>query len=234
MKIHKFILDFKASDKNIRLTNLEAVKQVKKVLRLRVGEAIILSRGDGLDFYAKIQKINNDSIDCEIFEEKKNGNESEKKVIVFCAILKKENFEFVIQKGTEIGVSEFYPILTEKTVKLDLNLERLRKIAKESAEQSGRGIVPVVNPPLSFEDSLQKCREIGSAFILHQDGKDISDFKESLKVAQITGIIIGPEGGWSPRELESAERSKIPALTLGRLTLRAETAAILGAFMVLK
>lgn len=234
MKIHKFILDFKEVGKNIRITNPETVRQIKKVLRLKVEETIILSRGDNTDFYTKITKINNDSVDCLISEVKKSETENERKILLFCSILKKENFEFVIQKGTEVGVSEFYPILTEKTVKLDLNLERLRKIAKEAAEQSGRGVVPVVNPPLSFADSLQKCREIGSAFILDQSGKGFDMLRESLKAAPVVGVIVGPEGGWSPRELEEAERSEIPALNLGRLTLRAETAAILGAFTVLR
>ncbi len=234
MKIHRFINNFKKEGSLIKITDPKIFHQLKKVLKIKSGEVVILSEGNGIDFSTKLKTFGKDFVEFEILEERENQNEPKRKIFLFAAILKRENFEFIIQKGTEIGVEEFFPIITERTVKLDLNLERLRKIAKEASEQSGRGIVPLVNPPLSFADSLQKCRELGFAVILNQNGKEIERFKDSLKTNSVIGIIIGPEGGWSPREIEEAEKFGIPALTLGRLTLRAETSAILGAFSFLK
>lgn len=75
---------------------------------------------------------------------------NQREVILYCAILKHENFELVVQKATEAGIKEIAPIITTRTIKLDIRKDRLEKIIKEAAEQSGRGVVPVWNWPLNL------------------------------------------------------------------------------------
>ena len=90
---------------------------------------------------------------------------------LYCAVLKRENFEWVVQKCTELGIRAIIPIVTTRTVKTGLKMDRLRIIAKEAAEQSGRGIIPVINNPLEFDRALEEAKHQQNIFfhtITHQ------------------------------------------------------------------
>ncbi len=155
MKIHRFIGPFDLSKKEIDITDKEIFNQMKNVLRLKIGEIVELCDGLNISAIAEILKIEKDNIHVSAKEVIKDKNKTKNDVTLFCAILKKENFELVVQKTTECGVSKIVPIITSRTIKNGLNMERLRKIAKEASEQCGRTNIPEILEPMSFDESLK-------------------------------------------------------------------------------
>ncbi len=230
MKIHRFIGNFEFNGKKAVINDEEIINHIKNVLKLNPGEKIILESGNLDEKLAKITKINRNSIECEIVSEYKNKSESEVYGILYCAVLKKENFELVVQKAVETGIKEIVPIITQRTVKLNLNEERLLKIAKEAAEQSGRGIIPKIGAITKFEDAIERAKNIGENFFCDASGSELKNLQ--LKNLNAIGVWIGPEGGWDEREIETAKENKFKIISLGKTTLRAETAAIIASYLI--
>ena len=230
MKIHRFIIQNNLKTDNLEIVDQEIVGQIKNVLRLKVGEEVIVGDGKGKEILAEIKEIGKSSIVLKINQVKENNNEPKNSVTLYCAVLKKENFELVTQKATEVGIKNIIPVISERTIKLGLNKERLEKIAKEAAEQSGRGVVPVISEPMSFEKAVESASREGSSFLFDSSGEV---FKENSLNGEVSAFI-GPEGGWTERELSLARSNGLSIVSLGKLTLRAETAAIIASYLLIK
>lgn len=230
MKIHRFIIPSNLRSDELEITDQDIVGQIKNVLRLKLGEKVIVGDGRGKEVLSEIKKIGKSSVTLKVHRVEENSNETKNSVTLYCSVLKKENFELVVQKATEIGVRYIVPVITERTVKLGLNKERLEKIAKEAAEQSGRGIVPVIFKPMSFEEAVGNTYLAGSKFIFDALG---GVFKETSLKGEIAAFI-GPEGGWTEKELALARSKDFTIVSLGKLTLRAETAAIVASYILTK
>lgn len=228
MREDRFFVNLKLKRGILEISDKEIFHQLKNVLRKRVGERIILLDGSGKEGIAEIKKFSKEKIGLEILEIRENKREPEVFVCLFCSILKKANFEFVVQKATEIGVKEIVPIICKNTVKLGLNLKRLEKIAKEASEQCGRGILPKILTPMKFEEALNKTKNFKLKILFDASGENFSKIKE--KPDQIA-IFVGPEGGWDEKEIELAKKENFKILNLGKLNLRAETAAAIGSFL---
>jgi 16S rRNA (uracil1498-N3)-methyltransferase len=231
MRIHRFIGDFNLNQKSLLVSDKNFYNQVKNVLRLLPKSKIILADGKNNEAEARIILISKDGIKLEIEKTYINQNEPEKEVFLYCAILKKENFEFVVQKATEIGIKKIIPIITKRTVKLSLNQSRLKIIAKEAAEQSGRGIVPEILTPISFSQACKDSKSNSINYFFDLSGKALENF--SRKNVASAGIFIGPEGGWDENEIKMSLDFGHCLVSLGKLTFRAETAAILASYLVL-
>lgn len=230
MKIHRFIGKFNFDQNKIVIEDKEIVNHINNVLKLRQGEEIIL-KGSGLDEkLAKITKTARHFIECEIISESENKNESEVYGILYCAVLKKENFELVVQKATECGIKEIIPIITKRTVKLNLNYDRLQKIAKEAAEQSGRGIIPEIKGIIDFEDAVKNPANNNKNFFCDASGSKLTDHMPINNTAM--SVWVGPEGGWDESEVEMAKENNFEIISLGKTTLRAETAAIIASYLI--
>jgi 16S rRNA (uracil1498-N3)-methyltransferase len=225
MKIHRFIDNFDLSQKETEITG-EIAHQIIKVLKLKVGEKIELCNGLGIYAMAEIKEINKKSVLVEI--ERIEKITENKKTTLFCAVLKKENFELVVQKATETGISKIVPIISARTIKTGLNLERLQKIAKEASEQSGRSIVPEILEPIGFEKSLELINESDINILYDISGKELNLDKNN----SLHNIFIGPEGGWTTEEIEKVKNLNFKIASLGSLTLRAETAAIISSYLI--
>ncbi len=254
MKIHRFIVNFDLSKKELEIKDKELINQIKNVLRLKQGEFIELCDGKSISAMTEIVEIGKDIIKVKVSAPLRSssfaGQNSTKKVNLFCAILKKENFEMVVQKTTECGVSKIIPIITSRTIKTGLNLERLRKIAKEASEQSGRINVPEILEPISFEKSLELAKEKDLNILFDASGelslKTHGYFSAEkflvLAPSRSQGILkdnspfvnlfIGPEGGWTKSEIEKAKSLNFKIVSLGSLTLRGETAAIIATYLI--
>ncbi len=225
MKIHRFIGSFDlhtASETVVDDTRL--FNQLKNVLRLAPGEKILIGNGRGEEAEAEIKVLEKEKLVLKINEVRPVRTEPVRKVKLFCAVLKKENFELATQKATEIGVSEITPMITERTVKTGLNEERLQKIIKEAAEQSGRGILPILHSALKLEEAL-----------LTEAGKKIFFDPSGAPLSSVTGeeaaIFIGPEGGFTEAEIALARKHGAQIATFGPLIFRAETAAIIATYL---
>ena len=141
------------------------------------------------------------------------------------ALLKRDTTDLVVEKATELGVSTLLPVITERTNAARVNLGRLRAIAIEAAEQSERLTVPAIHPPAPLYDMLAAWpgdRPLHVAI-------ERSDAQMMRSVSGPAGLLIGPEGGWGPRDHAVLERlAFIRPVSLGTRILRAETAAIAG------
>lgn len=194
-----------------------------------MGDRIILFNGTGIEAEAEIKKFSKDKIEVEVLNIEKPEREPKIFVSLFCSILKKSNFELVVQKATEIGVKEIIPILCKNTVKTGVNLKRLEKIAKEATEQSKRITLPKIKKVLSFKEAIERAKNFDLKILFDISGKDFSLVK---KGAKSVAIFIGPEGGWDELEIEMAKKENFEILNLGKLNLRSETAAIVASFLV--
>ena len=154
MRLHRFIGDFDLKKGTIPITHGDFLNQARNVLRLKIGDRIILSDGRGMEAEGILEGLDKKRALVHISNRSENRNEPECKVILYCALIKRENFEWVVQKATEVGVTAIVPIISERTVKLSLKRERLLKIIKEAAEQSGRTVVPTSSDPMDFSDSF--------------------------------------------------------------------------------
>lgn len=228
MKIHRFIDNFNLSGKEIEITG-EIAHQMAKVLKLEINEQVELCDGKGKNVLGKIKSLNKNSVIVEAEKTWIRENESKRSVTLFCAVLKKENFELVVQKTTECGVNKIIPIITTRTVKTGLNIERLQKIAKEASEQSGRSFIPEILEPISFEQSLEMVKGNDCNIFFDAGGEDFS--QNILKDKSSPCIFIGPEGGWTPEESQKAKDLGFKIASLGQLTLRGETAAIVSTYL---
>lgn len=232
MRLNRFIiseLDFPSNIFEVR--DKEIIHQVSRVLRLRPGQKLIFSNGKLKDALVEILKVNNNCLRVKVLEIKENLNEPLREVFLYCSILKKKNFDLVVQKVTEIGIKEITPLICRRTVKVNIKRERLNKIIKEAAEQSGRGILPVLNEKLPFPKAVkQALAKNGLNCLFDQNGKS---FQSENSVPKKIGIFIGPEGGWTKDEIELAEKNNFKIVSLGNLTFRTETAAIIASYLCL-
>ncbi|MEK7113501.1 MAG: RsmE family RNA methyltransferase [Patescibacteria group bacterium] len=229
MRLHRFIGEFDLSKSEIEIKDSEIIKQVRNVLRLNVGDFLILSDGKGMEKETTITSLSKENIIVEVIKDIPL-NEPTKKVSLYLAVLKKENFELAVQKAVECGVSEIIPIITERTVKTGLNKTRLEKIIKESCEQSGRGILPHLSETISFDDALQDGTKNEERVVFHFVDKQY----ESKKNTTYASIFIGPEGGFTEHEISLTKDTGYTVTSLGSLTLRAETAAMISTYRVVQ
>ncbi len=233
MRIHRFIGKFDLSQNIITIDDDPIVHQVKNILRLEKGDEIILSDGNLNEANLRIENIAK-NITGTITARFINQNEPRIHASLYCSILKRENFELVAQKATEVGVAEIIPMITARTIKQGIKIDRLGKIVLEAAEQSGRGIVPEVLQPLDFKTCVSRVKNNQFSILFDSTGISLIEAAQSLlSYSGITqmDIFIGPEGGWDESELLLARQNKFWIVSLGKLTLRAETAAIIASFL---
>lgn len=210
-------------------TNLkeETLHHLKNVIRINDGEEFQVVFDDGIFSFAyldgKIKKIGQ-------IEE---SNESNIRLSLFFGVLKNNKSEDVLRHATEIGVSDFYPVLMDRTIsdiskKKEKKKERYQKIVESAAKQSKRDIIPVVHDIIKTDDILNYS---GDLVLCYEDENKTQLAEITKTLGKNIGLIIGPEGGISDRELKILSEAK--KVGLGRRILRAETAAITASFYII-
>lgn len=230
MRLHRFIGDFDLRQETIFCHDYEIVHQIRYVLRLTLGDVVLLADGKGSEVQARISNIKKDEIAFNPVAVAVKLSQEFRPVFLFCAIIKKDRFEWIVQKATEIGISHIMPVITKRTVKQKLNMERLDSIAREAAEQSGRTHLPILAYPTPFADAVSVAKQQGRVLFCHQEGKDIFALLPFPK-EKIISIFIGPEGGWDSDEVSLAKKNNFLCTSLGPTTLRAETAAVVASYV---
>ena len=229
MRYHRFIGKFNLEHDLINVTDLHLISQWHSVLRLKTGDKVILSDGKGTESEAVIEDMNKKSTTLAILTRNKIIRGTQKEVVLFASLLRRENFEIVVQKATEIGVSKIVPLLTERTVKIGFNKTRLEKIILEASEQSGRTIMPELSEPIPFDEAIAA---IDPAHTVLFDGSGTYvEEKGFLSKLSSVNLFIGPEGGFGDKEVSRAKDHGCTIASLGDLTLRAETAAIVVCYL---
>ncbi len=227
--MHRFFLreGDVADEKVFVIISEELLNQWTKVLRFRTGEKVILFQDDGKEYLGEITALSPKIIQGNVTSVRACDTELPGKIILAQSILKSpDKFEWMLQKGTELGVSEFYPIITKRTERESLNkFDRLQRIILEAVEQSGRVHVPVLHEPIKFE-KLFLVPEIAQSHILIPHFEHSASLSGSYGGEKATTICIGPEGGFLDQEVVFAREHGATAVGLGKRILRSETAAM--------
>lgn len=206
----------------------DAANHVGRVLRMQANQALELFNGDGQNYQAHLVEVGKKSVSALITAVKANPVESPLRIHLGQGISRGDRMDFAIQKAVELGVSEITPLFTERCgVKLDAERaekkrEQWQKIVISACEQSGRSKVPTVNPLLSLDKWLS------------QDTKELkltldpwaNDTIKTLTATHAVRLVIGPEGGFSDKEVQQTQLAGFIAVQLGPRVLRTETAAL--------
>lgn len=239
--MHKFFIRREnISGEKLNITG-DDVNHIYKVLRLNIGDIILVCDGEGNEYISRINEINKKEVKCDIIESSINQSEPPIKIILFQGLPKAQKMELIIQKGVEIGICKFQPVITQRVVvktegkDISNKLERWRRISEEAAKQSNRGIIPEILEPIAFEDAVKAIRDL-DLFIVPYEKERSNSLKKILtdyKHAKNIGIFIGPEGGFDESEIDICIKRGIIPVTLGPRILRTETAGIAVSSMVL-
>jgi 16S rRNA (uracil1498-N3)-methyltransferase len=219
---------------------LDVSRQLRTVLRLRPGARVVLLDGSGWEAVAELVDLHGDQVVARILERRPATGEPRLHLTLYAALLKGQHLEWVLQKGTELGVSAFVPIVTQHTVVRDVarvgkKRARWERILREAAEQCRRACVPGLSDPLAFAAA---CRAAASdhdrAFLpdVQEDEIGLADAIRGAAPAR-AALLIGPEGGFDGAEVQLARDCGIQVVSLGPRTLRAETAACAAVTIVM-
>lgn len=191
------------------------------VMRRTIGDEVCLFNGKNGEWSARIATLTKRTGTLAISAQTRSQT-TEPRLILCPALIKKENMDWIFQKATEIGVSDIFPLLTERTVVPRLNLDRAIATVREAAEQSERLTVPVIHTPTRLPDFLAQTAKDFIPVCLSERGTTTAPLTQDQPYA----FCIGPEGGWTPAEQELFTRHHAIFWHLGTTILRAETAAI--------
>jgi 16S rRNA (uracil1498-N3)-methyltransferase len=244
--MHRFFVDpaILVSDRVVKLPDTIA-HQVRDVLRLAVGEQVILLDNSGAETLGSIVQSSRAAVIAQIVERRPGKSESPVRIILCQGLLKSARFEWILEKGTELGVSVFVPTLCRRSMAGledagEAKIQRWRRIIQEAAEQCARSRLPELTPIRPLLHSLNEIPTASLALLPYEEERDLAlrtalfDFQHApgehslyAQEEQTTVVVfIGPEGGFMPEEVELARRHGAAIVTLGPRILRAETAAL--------
>lgn len=243
--MHRFFIPKEWIDQERVVITGRQVHQLRDVLRLVAGDRIVALDNNGWEYELELERVNRSYVSG-VVKGMRPAAEPRTRVTLYQALLKANKFEFVIQKCTELGVAGIIPMVCQRCVAgsrvSEKNAERWRRIIIEAAEQSRRGRLPALEPEVPFE---QACRSASGFSLLAWEGERALGFRDALR-GQIhrqrivseknpisVNLFIGPEGGFTPEEVEFARGCGIVPVTLGVRVLRAETAGLVAASAIL-
>ncbi|MCI8875633.1 MAG: 16S rRNA (uracil(1498)-N(3))-methyltransferase [Lachnospiraceae bacterium] len=217
------------------------VNHIKNVLRMRPGETIRVSNQKGQDYFCKISEVGEDFVQADILETGAATTELPGKIYLFQGIPKGDRMEHVIEKAVELGVYEIIPVrMRYCVVKLDdkkqqAKLKKWQALAMAAAKQSKRSLVPNIHPVMSYKEAIAYAFQSEACLIPYENENGMEGTKAALKKIrgkESVSILIGPEGGFAPEEIE-AVKSRGEVISLGKRILRTDTAAITAMSMVM-
>jgi len=219
----------------------EQAHRLSRVLRLRRGDRVVLTSGGRREYEVQLTGVSAHAVTGVIVGELEAPPEPEVTLALYQSLIRANRFDLVLEKGTEIGVARFVPVIAARSqVQSEepsaARTERWNRLVVEAAEQSGRGRLPAVDAPLPFADAIGQG---GGLRVLPWEematgGPGLGSYLRGLRERpRQVSLYIGPEGGFQPDEIELARREGVALVTLGRRILRSETAGIVAAALVL-
>jgi len=234
MKPRRFFIEGEPLEPGERLVTGKRAHHMTRVLRLGVGEPVVLFDGRGSEFHAEILEVGRRLIRFKVSAGKRVDRESPLELMLALGLPRPTIMDLIVQKVTELGVNEIVPLRTERAQRWlagDKDLTRIKRwgrIAQEAARQSGRNMVPRIWPLTDFPQLLHQTVDTELKLFCWEEEE-----KENLRqVFEVKGrvrqacVLIGPEGGFSAKEAEEAASAGFRSISLGRRILRTETAAI--------
>lgn len=214
---------------------------IKNVLRMKIGEQIIVSFNGKSDLCA-ISRISDDIVYAEIIEKDFKDSELPLEIYLFQGLPKSDKMELIIQKTVELGISKVVPVEMKRcVVKLDEKKKnsktaRWQAIAESAAKQSKRNVIPTVSNVITYKEFLEFAHELDLLIVPYENEKGMISTKEALgkiKPGMKIGILIGSEGGFEDGEIEAVKKIGADIVSLGKRILRTETAAITTVSMLM-
>ena len=206
---------------------------IARSLRMRQGEKLVVCDSRGVDYDCTITSVENDKIELDINQKRKNESEPDIEVTLCTCLLKGDKFESVIKHSVELGVSQITPIISTNCVSrpdtksLDKKTQRWQKIANEAAGQCGRGILPTVNKTLELSEFAKNIKDFDLVLFFYEvDGVPLGETLWDNDSAKKIAIITGAEGGFTAKEAEMLSNAGAKTISLGKRILRAETAPL--------
>ena len=201
-----------------------------KVLRLQTGEHVQVTDGKGNLCKAEIESANAKACTLRILESHFEPAPAWQLHVAIAPTKNIARMEWLIEKLTEIGITSFIPVITQRSERKILKTERLHKIVMEAMKQSGRRYLPAVEELSTYAEMLESTKDFkGQKFVLHCIEKEKRTFQEVYKKGENVLILIGPEGDLHNNEVEQAIGHGFTPITLGNVRYRTETAALVAA-----
>lgn len=230
LKIHRFIGEFDVVGQTVTSEDMSFTHQLRGVLKLRQGELVMLCDGKGSEAVFEIIVSEPKQMVFRRASDVGRGREEKTQVTLYCALLKREHFEYVVEKATELGAARIVPLITARTIKHGSRADRLERIAREAAELSGRTVLPRIDAPMTLAAALDDAVAQQSRIVMFE----IDEPPIKTEAAERAAAFIGPEGGWTEEEKSAARDKGAVFAGLGDTILRGETAAILAVHELLR
>ncbi len=211
----------------ILLENVEA-EHCQKVLRCKVGDKVEVLNGHGLLYLGEITHLTKQYVQIAILQTLRHETiNSNKLSIAICPTKNPARLEWFLEKATEIGVAHIFPIITERTEKQSIKMERLQQIIIAAAKQSAQLFFPYLHPIQSFSDLVKQPLPFQHYFMAHCDTtQQAMHLKNSYIKNETALLLIGPEGDFTSKEIEHALNKNYKPVSLGNSILRVETAGV--------
>lgn len=232
--MHKFFTPSSLFEDGHAFIDGDDVKHIFKVLRLSIGDRLVVNNLQGQEFLGEIEESTKQRITVKLLDKLPINNESNLKIALYQGMPKAGKMDLIVQKTTELGISSIIPVITERVdvvLKGEFKkLDRLQRIALEACKQSKRTLIPKVLEPVAFDDVLEELKSY-QCIIVPYENQENYGLKEALKDKKLEAIneiaiVIGPEGGFTEEEINKLKDIGADIITLGPRILRTETAGV--------
>lgn len=238
--MHKFFVEKSQIKDGKAFISGKDFKHINRVLRLKEGEEIIIS-SEGKSYLSILDEIRENEVVFNMSSKPLKSSEAPIDIVLYQGFPKGSKMEYIVQKGTEIGIKDFHGVLTHRTIvkfkddkKKNSKIERLNSIIVEAAKQSKRDYIPKVEAISGFQEMIEKLKDEENIIVPYEDEENNS-FKDALKAikGEKINLIIGPEGGFEKEEIEKLKDIGAKTVSLGPRILRTETAGVVAASIIL-
>lgn len=231
MELRRFFVPRENINGNMITVTGGEFEHMTRVLRIKKGFKVLVCADDGKERLCVVEEAENGVARLRQ-EEVREADRRKISLTLYCGLLKNSKLDLVVQKAVELGVERIVPFVSAYTAERRFNVDRAERIALEAAKQCGSVWLSRVEPAIAFREVVGRFSSHDSVFMAYEGER-----KRSLKNAVVSGrdiaLVVGSEGGFRPEEVESAAANGAQIVTLGRRILRAETADIVGAALLL-
>lgn len=230
-----------ASGDTMTITGQDAA-HITRSLRMKEGDSLTVCGGQGLDFHCVIASMTDSEVLLRVEETVPTDSEPSVRLTLYQGLPKGDKLELIIEKTVELGVTAIVPVLMQRSVSRPdtksaaKKKERWQKIALSAAKQCGRGVIPTVEPMITFRQMLPRLREHQAVLFFYEcGGLPLPEALGGIVQKGLTdvAVVIGPEGGFDLAEAQALQESGALTATLGKRILRTETAPIAAAAAIM-
>jgi len=232
--VHRILINVDKIDDSRVVVEGPEVQHLVRVLRAKKGDEVVAFDGQGQQWTAQIEELDNNQVHLHLGETQKTSLESPLAITLGIGVTKGDKLDVMVRMATELGVQVISPLYTHRSVPSDMGdakRQRLRRIALEACKQSRRNHLPQVNDPVALSSFLEGSDASSTRLILwEQEGTLLSETLQTPPPKKVS-VLIGPEGGWEESEIKEAQEHGFQCIHLGPRILRTETAvaAVLSA-----